>query len=164
MVRVRAVRESASCPNPFAMCTSPRLPSKSRSLCRYETASHLHIPLAFETTCLQAFAQNHCLTPSFCADPQGRERGQVARTLLSARPSRPSKEKTRERRTASNVFIRLRASMPICTRFHVSIFNNLQTQFRRSPVFPSVYAFPGEGGAGKSLAFILWKEIACESA
>ena len=74
MVRVRAVRESASCPNPFAMCTSPRLPSKSRSLCRYETASHLFIPLAFETTCLQAFAQNHCLTPASCADAKNRGR------------------------------------------------------------------------------------------
>jgi hypothetical protein len=78
----RPIRESRAFANSFGMCTCP--PScwagihNPISLCRYKTASHLHIPLALETTCSQALAQKPDLTPAFSADAESRGEGRCS--------------------------------------------------------------------------------------
>jgi len=50
------------------MCRSAHPSCNSRSLCRYKTASHLHIPHPLKVPQFQRFAPKSHLTPFVCAD------------------------------------------------------------------------------------------------
>ena len=157
-------REDALLLSSSGMCRSTRPSSKSRSLCRYKTASDLFIPLALETAYSQAFARKHGLTPAFCADVRNREGGRW-RGHSCPRALRDLAKKRQGNVGLLPMFSFAYALPCQFAQDSTSVFSTTYKLNFGEVLYSQAFTHSqGRGGAGKSLAFILWKEIACESA